>query len=128
MPDRTFEAKVFYTGDLMDEATRTIAMRAIAENPDHLLKPGMFVTIELPTLSMDDALAIPAAAVQQHEGVSFVFVYGDKDRFERRDVVVGPDNGTQVVIESGLEVGDKVVSKGGFILKSRLLAALMGEE
>ncbi len=55
-PNRQFEAKIFYTGEIMEEATRTIAMRAIAKNSDKLLKPGMFVDIQFQTAENDESV------------------------------------------------------------------------
>ncbi len=126
-PDRTFEAQVFYTGEIMDDKTRTIAMRAIAENREQLLKPGMFVTIELPGLLEESVLQIPKSALLEHQGIQFVFIHREGDVFERREVTPARIAGEWVVIESGLQVGEEVVVSGGFILKSKLLADLMGE-
>ncbi len=127
-PDRTFEAKIFYTGDIMDDATRTISMRAIAENPEQLLKPGMFVQIELPGLIDESALIVPKSAVLEHEGRQFVFVQTGEDAFARRDVQVGEAGKEEIIVLDGLKEGEEVVSSGGFVLKSKLLADLMGEE
>ncbi len=128
LPDRKFTAKVFYTGEIMDEATRTISLRAIADNAKHELKPGMFVNIELPTAQQTESIVIPSSAVQQHEGKFFVFVLKGVDQFLRRDITVGPTNDKTIVVRSGLREGESVVTGGGFILKSQLLAELMGEE
>ncbi len=127
-PDRIFEGRVFYTGEVMDENTRTISMRAVTDNSERLLKPGMFVTVELAAAPEVDALQVPLSAMQEDQGKKFVFVHGNADKFERRDVNVGPANNSTVVIESGLAEGESVVIKGGFILKSRMLAELLGEE
>lgn len=127
-PDQTFTANVFYTGEIMDEATRTISMRAIADNADHYLKPGMFVKIELSTSQQPSPILVPSSAVQEHEGKHFVFVQQGVDKFLRRDVQVGPTNDKSVVIRQGLTEGESIVTGGGFILKSQLLAELMGEE
>ncbi|WP_162006752.1 efflux RND transporter periplasmic adaptor subunit [Roseimaritima sediminicola] len=127
LPDRVFQAQVFYTGEIMDESTRTISLRAVADNPDHQLKPGMFVNIELP-IRQAEAVVVPATAVQQHEGKDFVFVLNAKNQFQRRDVRIGPISGDSVVIHSGLQKDEQVVTAGGFVLKSQLLADLLGEE
>ena len=127
-PDRTFNAKVFYTGEIMDEATRTISLQAIADNADHLLKPGMFVTIELPIKQDSQPLQIPISAVQDHEGKKFVFVLKGEDEFQRRDVQLGLANSETAIVNKGLSEGEIVVTSGGFILKSQLLAELLGEE
>jgi cobalt-zinc-cadmium efflux system membrane fusion protein len=127
-PDRVFAAKIFFTGEIMDEATRTISMRAVAENRERLLKPGMFVSIELPEIDETRVLAVPLAAIQDHDGRQFLFVHVKDDQFERRDVMVGPANGSQIIIRQGLQEGEQIVTQGGFLLKSQLLAGLMGEE
>ncbi len=128
-PDREFEAKIFYTGEIMDEKTRTISMRAVADNQDHLLKPGMFVTISF--LSQEDerpVIQVPSGAVMEHAGARFVFIKVNETTFRRMDVEVGESNGATTVIRKGVSKADVVVSTGGFILKSKMLEALMGGE
>lgn len=128
-PDREFEAKIFFTGEIMDEATRTISMRAVAKNADHLLKPGMFVMIDFTSQDTNSpVIQIPSGAVLEYGGQSFVFVKVGENDYERRNVQVGLSNGTMTVIEQGLQESDQVVTSGGFILKSKLLEGLMGEE
>ena len=58
-PGRTFEGKILYTGDLVDQQSRTIRMIAEAANPDRLLKPGMFVEIRV---RAEDPKELPLAA------------------------------------------------------------------
>lgn len=127
-PDREFEAEVFFTGEIMDEATRTISMRAVANNEDRLLKPGMFVTIELDEQAQQQSLAVPLSAVQEHAGQQFVYLHLGEGKFERRDVVLGKRNKQAVEVLDGLTEGDEVVVSGGFVLKSKMLEDLMGEE
>lgn len=128
-PDREFVAKIFFTGEIMDEKTRTISMRAIADNTNHLLKPGMFVNIDF--LSQENTtpvLQIPSGAVLEHAGIPFVFVQKDALTFERRVVELGESNGSMTIVKKGVAKTDPVVTSGGFILKSKLLEGLMGEE
>lgn len=126
-PDRTFQAQIFYTGDVVQESTRTIALRALAVNDEGLLKPGMFVTVELPSLDTGAVLQTPLTAVLDHEGQSFVFVQTGDEAFARRDVTLGRRNREVVEIRSGLQAGDRVVVEGGFALKSQMLADLLAE-
>ena len=121
------EARIFYRGEIFDPETRTARLMAIVENTDRHLKPGMFVEVELPGRTVRDALQIPASAVMEHEGETFVFVHEGGENFERRDVVVGPDRGEIVEISSGLQEGESVVVEGAFALKSQLLSGLLGE-
>lgn len=126
-PDRYFEASIFYSGDVVQEGSRTVALRAAADNSDGLLKPGMFVTVELPELQTNDVLHAPLDALQDHESHTFVFVQTGEETFERRDVATGRRNRTEVEIVSGLTAGERIVVAGGFALKSRMLAELLAE-
>jgi cobalt-zinc-cadmium efflux system membrane fusion protein len=123
-PDRTFTATVFYTGDIVQEASRTVALRARADNKDGLLKPGMFVNIEIED-TIPDVLQVPLTAVQEHEGESFVFVRRSDHEFERCDVQIGRRNTTAAEITAGVEAGDQIAVEGGFALKSQMLAELL---
>ena len=128
-PDREFEAKIFFTGEIMDEKTRTISMRAIADNANHLLKPGMFVNIGFVSQGDDSpVIQVPSGAVIEHASARFVFVKVDETTFERRDVEIGESNGTTTVIRKGIRKDDSVVTSGGFVLKSKMLESLMGAE
>ena len=126
-PDRKFEAKIFYTGDIVQETTRTVALRATALNPEGLLKPGMFVSITLPGAETSPVLTVPNSALQDYEGKTFLFVQEQPGAFARRDVVLGrrTDEATEIV--SGLKEGESVAVAGGFALKSRMLASLLEE-
>jgi len=126
-PDETFEARIFYSGDVVDEASRTISMRAIADNREGKLKPGMFVSVDIPASSERPMVRVPLSAVQEHGGKSFVFVYSKDDLFERRDVTLGSRNTELVEVRTGLRRDEQVVTSGGFFLKSRMLASLLEE-
>lgn len=127
-PDRMFEARVFSTGSVVSEQSRTLPMRALAENPQRLLKPGMFVEVELPVESVADALVVPDSALQEHDGKKCVFVHLSGDQFARRDVSVGRSFGGAVEIVAGLHAGDVLVVEGGFFLKSQMLAEQFADE
>jgi cobalt-zinc-cadmium efflux system membrane fusion protein len=123
-PGRTFAATVFYTGDIVQEASRTVALRALAKNAEGLLKPGMFVNIELAE-TVAGVLQVPLTALQEHEGKTFVFVKRSDHEFERRDVQTGRRNDTAVEITAGLQAEEQVAVEGGFALKSQMLAELL---
>jgi len=126
-PGRTFTAKIFYTGDIVEKESRTLSLRALADNADGLLKPGMFVRVNLPGAARTSVLQVPESAIQEHEGKAFVFVHAGGDAFQRRDVTLGRRAGESVEVVAGIAPGDKVVTGGGFALKSRLLAGLLEE-
>ncbi len=127
-PDRHFEAKVFYTGDIIGEKTRTADLRAIVKNTDGVLKPGMFVQVELPGTVTANVVQVPRTAIVNEKGDTYVFVQKKDDLYERRDVRTGRSGDQWVEILSGLKEGEQVVVAGAFAIKSELLSELIGEE
>ncbi|MFO0806864.1 MAG: efflux RND transporter periplasmic adaptor subunit [Gemmataceae bacterium] len=113
-------ATVFYSGDLVDRASRAVTVTATAPNPDRALKPGMYVEVGLPRGSAEPVIQVPVSAVQQHQGKSFVFVLVGEDEFRRADVETGREGGDRVEIRAGLKPGDVVAVGGVFVLKSEL--------
>lgn len=126
--DHEHEAKIFYSGDVLDPETRTIRVTALVDNPDRHLKPGMFVEVALPGESLHDVLSVPSAALQEIDGQALVFVHKGGDEFQRRDVSVGATSDGRVQILAGLQPGESVVVAGGFALKSEMLKELMADD
>jgi cobalt-zinc-cadmium efflux system membrane fusion protein len=124
----TTDAKVFFTGETVEESSRTIRLRAEAPNPERRLKPGLFVEIELPGSTSETVVQVPESAVVEHAGQTFVFVSDGGDAFTRRDVTTGRHSDGSVQIVKGLKAGEPVAVRGTFALKSRLLSDLLSEE
>jgi cobalt-zinc-cadmium efflux system membrane fusion protein len=125
-PDRSFSGRVERVGGIVDEATRTTKVRVVVENPDGLLRAGMFARVHLHGDGVGQALAVPAEAVLEDEGRAFVFVPTLPPYFVRRPVMTGSSWDGWVEITQGLTDGDIVVSRGAFVLKSDVLRSKMG--
>lgn len=117
-PERDFSAKVSFVDPLLNEQTRTIAVRAEAVNPNFELKPGMFVNAVIQSAKIGKSrIYVPKSAVLWTGPRSVVYVQvgtSDSPKFQLREVVLGPQTGNAYVVSSGLEVGEEVVSKGVF--------------
>ncbi len=114
-------AVVNHVGATVESESRSVPLVAELKNTDAHFKPGMFVWVDLPQGELREALAVPASAVMQHDGKSFVFVPDGPDRFRRVDVTTGIESGDSLEILSGMAAGQQVVSRGAFVLKSELL-------
>ncbi len=122
-PGRTFEGKVIYAGDIVDEKSRTVKLLARAENPDRLLKPGMFVEVHVFGKSKHSStLQIPSSAILTDKDKVYVFLRTGTEQFARRDVTIEALNSNRAIIKSGLKPGDEVVINGAFKLKAEMLA------
>lgn len=127
-PGQTFKGRITYLSDGLDPQTRTAKVRCEVANPRGLLKLEMFGTIQIPTGAQRGALMIPAAAVQEIDKESVVFVKLDEKRFEKRKLELGAHSDGWVEVRSGLKEGEKVVTAGAFMLKSHLKKEEFGED
>ncbi len=120
-PDRLFRGQVTYIDPSIDEATRTAKVRVEVANADRALKLGMYVNVAFGSLQQSERTVpvIPATAVQTINGRQTVFVTtADPNVFELREVRLGSEvNGRLPVIE-GVQVGDRIVNKGSFMLRA----------
>jgi membrane fusion protein, heavy metal efflux system len=117
-PGRAFRGRVIYSGDTVDEKTRSVLLLARADNPDRALKPGMYVEVEVYSPSPRRAPLVPRAALLTDGDRQFVFVRKGPARFERREVELGAGDASRVAVLRGLREGDEVVVRGGFKLKA----------
>lgn len=121
---RTFEGEVDWISYALEQGTRTMPVRAVVENPNGLLRAGMFGTARIATGKERNIAMIPVDAVQTIEGEPRVFVPGDESgSFRPVRVMLGEENEGFVEIASGLQPGDKAVTAGAFDLKSALTAS-----
>jgi cobalt-zinc-cadmium efflux system membrane fusion protein len=122
-PDRNFDGAVSLVDSTIDMRTRTARVRIEVDNPDLSLRPGEFVTarLRMSSLGSHEVTAIPREAVVQLDGRPAVFVRRAPLEYEAAVVALGAVDGDDVEIVRGLSVGDVVVTRGAFALKSELL-------
>jgi len=130
-PDQVFVGRIAMVEPALDEQARTAHVRVVLDNPEGKLRPGLFVTVDVPLrgTSEVEAMAVPAGALQKISGLSAVFVELGPGRYELRPVDIGREAHGFVEIRHGLQAGEKVVSEGAFVLKSELLkGSIEGED
>jgi RND family efflux transporter MFP subunit len=121
---KTIAARVSPVLPQFDPATRTLKVRLEADNPGFVLRPDMFVDVEMP-VELGPALTVPKEAVIDSGTRRVVYVAKGDGVFEPRRVETGFRQGDRVEIVSGLNEGEKVVTSGNFLLdsESRMRAA-----
>ena len=117
-PGRSFVGRLVTIGNLVDPQNRTVPVTFSVENADRALKIGMFVEARIPTGPSAKALVIPSSAVISEGGVSLVYVESQPGVYQRKFVNLGSRTNDVVVVTSGLEKGDKVVTVGAQMLRS----------
>ncbi|WP_231040402.1 efflux RND transporter periplasmic adaptor subunit [Pectinatus frisingensis] len=93
-------------------STGTLTVKALFNNPDTLLMPGMFARVKLTGETVKDAILVPQRAVQQLLNKSFVMIVGDDGKSVSRVVTLGPKVGSYYIIQDGINPGDNVVVEG----------------
>jgi membrane fusion protein, copper/silver efflux system len=114
---KAIDAAVMQILPQVDATTRTLRVRLEAANPGYLLRPEMFVDVELPIAS-PPALTVAADAVLDSGENKIVFVQRGEGVFEPRQVETGARVGDQVEIVSGLTAGERIVVSGNFLIGS----------
>ena len=113
--DATFSGRVILITSTLDPETRTVQVRTEIANPDGRLKPDMFANVEIMTAGRRSAISVPLSAVLDDGGKSVVFV-ADGNNYAKREVTLGLKSDDRVEIVQGLNAGDKVVTKGNYLL------------
>jgi cobalt-zinc-cadmium efflux system membrane fusion protein len=124
-PEDRFRGTIDFVGEVLDPHSRTVRARAVIDNPDAELKPGMFVYATIEGRRENERaprrLAVPATAVASIEGRDVVFVRSADGAFEIRPVRLGDARGDWIEIRSGLTEGESIAVSGVFTLKSEAL-------
>ncbi|MEM6160883.1 MdtA/MuxA family multidrug efflux RND transporter periplasmic adaptor subunit [Erwinia sp. P6884] len=111
-------SKLLTTGTLLsmdnqiDTTTGTVKLKARFTNADDELFPNQFVNARLKVNTLQNAIVIPAAALQMGNEGNFVWVVNSDNKVSKKSVTVGLQESTRVVINAGLDVGDRVVTDG----------------
>ena len=96
----------------LSESTGTLTIKAIFNNDDNVLLPGMFARVTLEGQPLKDAILVPQRAVQQVLNKSFVIVVGADNKSVSKMVTLGDQVGSYYVVKSGLTKDDNVVVEG----------------
>lgn len=123
LPGRRFEGRIDWVSRALDPESRTLRARAVVDNPDSMLRAGMFGTANVHVDTEGPAALVPVDAVQTIGDRPAVFVPGHEPNvFRAVPVVLGEEAGGMVEIASGIRPGDEVVISGAFDLKSVMTA------
>jgi membrane fusion protein, copper/silver efflux system len=112
-----FQSKVQFIYPMLTGGSRTVRVRAVVQNQDGSLRPGLYGTARI-EFSPRDALTVERDAVVDTGLARYVFVQKRGNSFEPREVVVGAQLRDRVEILQGLELGERVVTSGTFLIDS----------
>lgn len=130
-PDKELEATISFIDPVLNTASRTLRLRAVLDNKNENLKPGMFVKAKLQRNTgqeQESTLSIPKTAVLWTGERSLVYVKTSRDKpvFEMREIELGATLGDTYEVLSGLEAGEEIVTNGTFTVDAA--AQLQGKK
>lgn len=96
----------------VNQQTGTSLIRAVFENEDGLLKPGMFVRLKIPVSDPYPAVLVPDTAIGTDQATKFVYVVNTNQKVEQRTVDLGDRKENLRVIKAGVNAGEAVVVAG----------------
>ncbi len=114
---REYVGHVYAIEPRIERDTRTVTLRARAENEDRRILPGAFVEIDFTLSSVDDAILIPSEAVVPQMGGQSVFLYKD-GRAELTQIQIADRTDTRVRVVDGIAPGDTVITTGVLQMRS----------
>jgi membrane fusion protein (multidrug efflux system) len=153
-PDRVFDGRIAAISPAVNRGTRNVQLRALLQNPERLLRPGMFAKVETLLPQKDQVLTLPRQAVTFNTYGDSVFVIEEQSHDEqnagtaaaagapagsdndgagtrlvvqRRQIRTGDVRGDQVEVLDGLSVGEQVVSAGQVKLRNGVEVAIVDD-
>jgi cobalt-zinc-cadmium efflux system membrane fusion protein len=121
-PDRVFETRIDYVAPGIDPDSRRLLVRASVDNADGLLKPEMFASVTIVTSEGTPMPAVPLEAVIYEGSNARVWVVGDDQSVELRQVKLGQTDGRLIQVLDGLNVGEKIVTRGSLFIDRMTVA------
>lgn len=116
-PCRIGGARFIYLAPEIDPASRTAAVVYEVANEDGHLRPGQSLGLALDTLTTEDGIVIPDAAIVNDHGRPVVFVQITGEEFVKRPITLGGRDGAQALVTSGLADGERIVVRAPWAVK-----------
>lgn len=124
--NRLAQGKLLSLDNQIDIATGTVKLKAEFANQTDALFPNQFVNVRMKVRTVQNALTIPAASVQQGNRGAFVYVVEADDTASVKPVKIGDRSGERVVVLDGIKVGDRVVLEGTDRLRAGAKVRVIG--
>ncbi|MBN1291801.1 MAG: efflux RND transporter periplasmic adaptor subunit [Candidatus Latescibacteria bacterium] len=117
IPDKILEGRLTQVSPALETETRTFKATVDIENPDWILRPGMFVKASIITAGSDSTIVIPKDIVMMRRNTKSVFVV-ERGIAQQRMLKTGLENPDEVQVTDGLAVNERLVVKGFETLRS----------
>jgi membrane fusion protein (multidrug efflux system) len=115
------EGKIQFTDITVSETTNSVLLRTLFPNPNSILLPGLFVNVDIKFATVESILIPTNAVIHNPDGSASVWLIDNKNKVHPKTIQVGQIVDHQWVVNSGVNVGDKIVLSGIQHLKPGVL-------
>lgn len=119
--EQTFKGTIAYASTVADPVKRNFIVKVALNNPENLIKSGMFAKVIAATIKKDDAVCVPQSAIVPKGAVTVVYVVDKDSRARERQVTIGIENDAAVELADGIETGEIVITKGNTLVRDGTL-------
>jgi Cu(I)/Ag(I) efflux system membrane fusion protein len=126
-PGESFRGKINFISPTIDPSSRTIRLRADISNHEEKLRPEMFVNVAL-NIRFPATVVVPLSAILSTGTSHVVWIQKEPEIFESRPVKIGARNEQDVQILDGINMGEVVVTSGGYLIDSESQLVSMSKE
>jgi RND family efflux transporter MFP subunit len=116
LPGVQFEGKINYIAPALQGTSRTFEVEVVISNRDRLLKPGMNANVQISEFTRENAIVVPQDLVVDYGDEQYLYVL-EGDIAKKRVLKLGGRNANDILIESGLNPGEKIIIEGFQALK-----------
>jgi len=121
--DLVYQGKIHAFDNRIDPASGTIRVRAVFDNPNGKLLPGMYARVRLGSANKEKVILLSERAIGTDQNRKFVYVVNDENKTTYREVHLGDSIDGHRIVRSGLVAGDKVIIRGLMRIRPNLLVA-----
>jgi len=127
--ERTYQTRrTVSVGSVVDSPTRTLLVLYEAANPDRTIKVGATATVAVGTGTQVRGVVVSSSAILDEDGRPICYVQASGERFEKRELTLGGNDGTHAVVLSGLRAGERVVSGAAYQVRLASLSTSVPAE
>lgn len=127
--ERTYRTRrTVSVGSVVDSLTRTLLVVYEAANPDGTIKVGATATVAVGTGTQVRGVVVLSSAILDEDGRPICYVQVSGERFEKRDLTLGGNDGTHAVVLSGLRAGERVVTGAAYQVRLASLSTSVPAE
>ena len=119
--DKSFPGKIDHISQVLDPQSKTMQVRVVLNNPEMLLKPDMFAKVVVSSVEGAMSNCVPSNAIIAQDGKNYVVIYNNDSDLKVAEVDVNKTVGNKTYINSGVQKGQKLVTKNQLFIFNQLL-------